>query len=315
MKTLRLPLPIPLAMRPSALSAGLLLLVPVSAQEPQAEPAAPPVEISGEVRLLGKIADGTPALPAPPPVLPQFVVRKAITRHLPDRKVTVRLVDNPGLPPLPMKVEFDAEAFERWSQTPEGMEILGKARERANKNRFVILSGRIYENRGTLLRWWIPGNEQAGTLPKSFEAWSNINFLHLGGLGAFEYEGIQYSLLFALGKARPITQDAWPEVSAELGVAEALLSHPGITDDAPWFAVTRGDENDAEGLAMMDGIHVLYSQERDALIEAFEKRERARILRDAYLKAHPSRPKNLVLSYWSGDTVPQLPQAPAEPAK
>jgi len=145
MKTLRLPLPIPLAMRPSALSAGLLLLVPVSAQEPQAEPAAPPVEISGEVRLLGKIADGTPALPAPPPVLPQFVVRKAITRHLPDRKVTVRLVDNPGLPPLPMKVEFDAEAFERWSQTPEGMEILGKARERANKNRFVILSGRIYE--------------------------------------------------------------------------------------------------------------------------------------------------------------------------
>ena len=81
---------------------------------------------------------------------------------------------------------------------------------------------------------------------------------------------------------------------------------PELPADRPAYIVTEGDPTDTEGVALMDGLHAVYAKEKDRLITAYESREKARIEREEYLKAHPPKPKDLILHFWKGQrTQPQ----------
>ena len=59
-----------------------------------------------------------------------------------------------------------------------------------------------------------------------------------------------------------------------------------------------GKQPAAEHLTAIQSLHDLYNRERVKLQSAYEGRERARLQREAELKANPPKPRNLTLNYW-----------------
>ena len=51
-------------------------------------------------------------------------------------------------------------------------------------------------------------------------------------------------------------------------------------------------------MVSIQSLHDLYNSEYARLKTALEGRERARIEREAYLKANPPQPKDIVLNFW-----------------
>ena len=259
------------------------------------------VEIQGEARLLGKVADGTPPPPPIPPELPNFKVEDTAVRQLPDRKVTIHRVEDPNLPPLPEPPEPPGEEeLEAMRQSPEYQALLAKAREHYRKFRYAFVSATVIDHERTRLWWWVPGDLERKTEPRSFRAWSNVDFFHLGGFGSYEYDGVEYMLIMGLGGTTTEEMKEWQRLAAERGVEVEMPVIPELPVDQPGYVVTEGDPADAEGMAVMDGLHALYAKEKERLAAAYEGREQARIEREAYLKANPPKPKDLILRYWRG---------------
>lgn len=59
-----------------------------------------------------------------------------------------------------------------------------------------------------------------------------------------------------------------------------------------------GERPAAEDLVAIQALHDLYNHNLAELRTAYQGRERARIEREAWLKAHPQQPKNIILNYW-----------------
>ena len=273
----------------------LALLGPIVVAQ---EKETAPVQISGEANLLGEVADGTPPPPASPPELPDFRIEDTTVRQLPDRKVTVHRVEDPGLTPLPPPPEpMTEEELTAWRNSPEYQAFVAKAQEYNRKTRWAFVSATVYDHERTQLQWWIPGDRERNLAPRSFEAWSNIDFLHLCGFHSFEYEGIEYRLLMLVCGMDTVK---WRQFLAERDRELQLPESPELPADRLAYIVTEGDAGDAEGVAIMDGLHALYAKEKDRLIVAYESREQARIEREAYLKANPPKPKDLILHFWHG---------------
>ena len=58
---------------------------------------------------------------------------------------------------------------------------------------------------------------------------------------------------------------------------------------------------DPSVLVPIQSLHDLYNSEFQRLKTAYDGRERARLQREADLKAYPPQPENIVLSYWTTD--------------
>ena len=71
-----------------------------------------------------------------------------------------------------------------------------------------------------------------------------------------------------------------------------------VFPDGPATFIIDGEQPDAETLVPIQSLHDLYNSEYARLKTAWEGRERERIEREAWLKAHPPQPKNIVLNYW-----------------
>jgi hypothetical protein len=282
-------------------------LTGLNAEEVLQDARSTEVEITGEARIIGEIADGTPPPPPIPPELPDFRVEDSMVRQLPDRKVTLRRVDDPGLPPLPPPPKpMTEEEWKAFQETPEYQTFLAEAREHARRTQFAFLSATVYDRENTRLEWWMPGDSETHTKPRNFVAWSNVDFLYLGGFGSYEYNGIEYMLIMAVGNIETEVLEKWQELAAEHGVEYEIPKCPELPADRPAYIVTEGDPTDTEGVALMDGLHAVYAKEKDRLITAYESREKARIEREEYLKAHPPKPKDLILHFWKGQrTQPQ----------
>lgn len=283
-------------------SAGLFLFLALAKAEEQ--PPTGAGEITGEARLLGDVADGTPPPPPVPPLLPDFEIEDSMLRRLPDCKATVRLVEDPGLPPLPPAPEPPTAEqlveWEAWKESPEGQAFLAEAQDWARTNRFAMISATVYDRERTHVRWGLPGKPERGTTPRNFEAWSNVDFLYLGGFWVFEYEGIRYSLLMLAGATDAEHLERGCQLAAEHGVDFHIPEIPELPEGPPAYIVTKGDPTDEDGLALMDGLHALYAKEENRLIQAYESREQARIELKACLKANPPKPKDLILNFWRG---------------
>ena len=79
--------------------------------------------------------------------------------------------------------------------------------------------------------------------------------------------------------------------------AYGATAPPAFPDGKASFEII-GASVPAEDLAPIQALHDLYNNEHARLKSAFEGRERARLEREAYLKANPPQPKDLVLNYW-----------------
>ena len=62
---------------------------------------------------------------------------------------------------------------------------------------------------------------------------------------------------------------------------------------------------DTTTLTAIQSLHALYQSEHPRLLAAYQGRERARFSEEVQLKAHPPRPKDLVLHHWNiGKSTP-----------
>jgi hypothetical protein len=267
----------------------------------------------GETAVIGPIADGTPAPPAPEPQLPDFIIRstqvKKIMREGPsgvpglqpvrrEVNVTVQLVEDPHLPAPPPLSPPAAMS------DPAVADELAEIQTNDSEVKTVFVSATVYDHQRTSLRWWPDG----GT-GREMRAWSNIDFNHLCGFSDYTYQGRRFSLTMGIGDESTVPLGIANQNAAEMAAAAQqdgsecqAPEYPNLPSDGPAFVVTEGDPGDTAAMDLITGLHELYKVEGTRLKAAYEAREQARIEREAYLRANPPQPQDVTIRVWKRET-------------
>ena len=251
---------------------------------PVASPATP--------RILGKLQDGTPPPPVPPK--PTFIVPAtdvlAVTTHRQGgRTITLQRIKPIALPPPPEPVPAPLARDEAaWQERV--------AELRANQPEWGILSfgATVYHSTGhpprTLVRYWPSHNGE----PVSF--WSSADFGLLSGIPSFTDSDGRIHHLLMMWSA--VNLDRMAAVSASHARAAKAPEIPEFSEGPATFILIGNPPADREILTPIQSLHDLYNNELPRLKTAYEGRERARLQREAELKANPPRPKDMTVNYW-----------------
>ena len=62
--------------------------------------------------------------------------------------------------------------------------------------------------------------------------------------------------------------------------------------------VTQGDSTDADAIAPITALHELYKVEGPHLMAAYQARKQARIEHEAWLRANPPQPQDVLIQVW-----------------
>ena len=243
-------------------------------------------------RIIGSIPDGTPPPPEPPK--PKFIVpakdvleSKSIQQG--GRTITVRKIKPIALPPPPPPPEpLSAEAQAAYR------ERVAAYRASHTRTRMMFLSATVFRSKDfpprTLVRCWPEGKREMITF------WSSADFGLIAGVLSFvDTTGVTYSKMMGWGYA---DVESMSEINAARLKAYGAPAPPPFPDGKASSEII-GASIPAEDLAPIQALHDLYNNEHARLKSAFEGRERARLEREAYLKTHPPKPKNIVLNYWN----------------
>ncbi len=237
--------------------------------------------------IVGGIADGTPHPPAPKPEFPEVEVRETLVHELPDRKLTINRVTDPGLPSprpaVPERKEWTPEQVEAFRNQPHVREWI----EKAGRTTHLFISATVVDGRATFLRWWHQGKE--------YQAWSNADWMILTGFADWEKGNRRYSSLLMAGRlnSAKLPSDSMFQIPAD------LPAEPGT------WRVVQGDD-DAEAYHGITGLHELYRNDYAKLKQAFDLREQRRKQRETELRLNPHVPEDFVLNYWKVQTKRQI---------
>lgn len=246
-------------------------------------------------RILGDIPDGTPPPPQPPKpvfIVPARDILATTTHQQGGRTITIRQIKPialPPPPPPPAPVETSAaEVDAGFSQQ------LAEYREKHPKSGLLFLGATVFRSKDspprTLVRYWPEGGREDITL------WTSADFaLIAGGINSFvDAADDTYYLLMGWGN---VDIDHMSELRAAKGLEYDAHDMPDFPEGKATFQIV-GKQPAAEDLVPIQALHDLYNSEFNRLKTAWEGRERARIEREAYIKANPPQPKNMVLNYW-----------------
>lgn len=289
-------------MKRSLLSSLLLVtFVPtgsvLAADEPI--PAAEPVsEASQEARIVGTIPDGTPPPPAPPK--PRLVIEpedvlssKSVEQG--QRRITIEKVAPIELPPIPPPVASPDPA------APETQARVQAAGETHANTRFAFVGATVYRSSKlsggvrTEVRMWDPGTRKSITCVSSSD-WSLFE-----GVGAMELtDGSTFALIMSQGA---VDLDRWEQLYAAGGRTYQMPVFPDLPAGKS-YVVTEGEPTE-EVLASLGALEgILRDPEQSARLRtAHEGREQVRKEREEYLRAHPEKPKNIVIRHWRNDAA------------
>ncbi len=250
--------------------------------------------LPGPARILGGIPDGTP--PPARPVKPAFVVpaKDILTttrQQQGGRTITIHKINPIDLPPPPEPAhpdaDFDDTAFKAH---------LAEYRAKYPEPRVLFVGATVYRSKNaaprTLVRYWYGANAE----PVTF--WSTADFALMSGILSFVGTDGHTRSLFMM----------WGNVDIERTAARyASIGrefHPPVIPDLPVGPATFtfvGNQPPAGVLVPIQSLHDIYNAEFARLRAAYDGRERARIQRDADLKANPPRPKDITFSYWRSE--------------
>jgi len=250
-----------------------------------------PVIVPTTARIVGTIPDGTPPPPqAPKPafVVPAKDILATTTHEQAGRTITIQKINPIALPPPPAPqpasptAEIDNAAFKqrladyRATHPPTGMLSMGA----------TVYRSHVSPPR-TLVSYW---PEHGG---ESITFWSSVDFALISGIHSIvATDGRTYSLFLV-----------WGNIDTTRTAAFASgMSHPpdipAFPDGPATFTIVGTPPADPTVLVPIQSLHDLYNSEFNRLKTAWDGRERARIEREVYLKAHPPQPKNITLNYW-----------------
>ena len=239
--------------------AALLVVIPATAQQENALTVQPQTEI-------------------------RFRVLEQTQINLGDHKVILNRVEPPVLP-KPRAV------VARPSSPLSAAAVQTALRQESKKSEVLFLSATVYDREVTQLRWFGEGGE--------FQAFSNIDFNFLSGLGVIETDDTVYSILMGLGNE----SRAAASEQNRTATAQVPLLNQFSPKRAEYFVVEdKAKPATAEALAGIDALHRYYDANRERLAEDYKQREAARVEREIWLKAHPPIPRDTVINFWPADT-------------
>jgi len=288
------------------LSIVLLTISPAGAQEPADETSGTSPAVSTATtdpaeagpatatQIIGSLSDGTPPQLSPPkpplelevlktlakpivleepaPLSGMKSVRKTVT-------LTKHLIVEPDLPepppPLPPVDITDPAVIAR----------LAEMRDKFRKTEIVFVSATVYDHSRTFVRWW-----PNGQYDKEMCAWSNVDFNLFCGFSDYTWQGRKFSLLMGIGNENAALRQHFASMRGRTYTPPEI---PALPTDGPGFVLTKGDAADPASLDVLTGLHELYRVEETRLKDAYAGREKARIEREAFLRAHPPQPKDV----------------------
>lgn len=221
--------------------------------------------------------------------------------------LTIQKVADPGLPdpppPLPPLPPTDPAVLARLQELRKTY----RARDLVFVSASVYMEAKDSKECRTLLT--IYPNGQAG---KEVVAWSNLNFLHLTGQGAYRvnFEDGTYQDVGLLMGVSPIYGDVRRRMAARAGrdfVEPEPPKMPDLATAGPSFVVVEGDA-DSPAMDTLEQLHDLFGKAADTLKEQYLAREKAYAERKAYLLANPPKPSDVTM--WI--TPPRRSDPPAE---
>jgi hypothetical protein len=237
------------------------------------------------------------------PVIPDFEVLRTDTRSvlkeepaplpgmIPVRKVITETVEVVADPQLPIQ-KPEPEKPVRILSEEERAAL--RARHRAVIP--VMLSATVYDHKRTMLRWF-PNGVKGGEMI----AWSAVDFNVFGGMHRFSYQGREYSLML-IGIGNEDTERSRLRAQ-RIGRPYVPVVHPELPlTGTPEFVVTKGDAADVMALAPIVGLHELYRREKDKLHAQYEARKKAQKEYEAWVRAHPPEPKDVLIRVWKTET-------------
>lgn len=265
------------------------------------------------LHIMGKLTDGRPALPAAPGVIPRLVVKQSFTGAVDYKKSrgasakgAVHEVIDPQLPVLEKPIAprmMTREELVAFRQSPRYAELAARIAKR-KKMRMVMLSATVYDEKCTLLRWWAEG--------KSFQAWSNVNFAHLGGCSSFVKGDQEYMLFMGIGAVDTVK---WGQRYAAAGrkwKAPTIPRLPNSAEKNPAFSLV-GKMPSVEELAPITALHELYLQEHKQLRQAHADRVMAQREKEVELLRNPPQPQVPQIYFWRGKRNEDTAVSPATP--
>lgn len=274
----------------------------LSTARSQDEPASAPTS----ARIIGEIPDGTPqALEAPKPgfIVPPKDILESETHLQGGRKIIIQQInpiDLPFPPEPPTPVERTSAENAAFRQKIADYRAAHPVPET------LLIGATVYRSKDTAPRTLATIQQKTeGDDRKIITFWSSADFALLSGVSNFMgSDGRKLSLMMSWGN-----QDI--DRTTEMLAAHGRVYHaPAIPELPPGnatFIITSGIPN-AATLTAIQSLHDLYNNEHQKLLAAYQGREQARLAAEAELKAHPRKPKDIVLNYWLG-------AAPAPAAK
>ncbi len=250
------------------------------------EDQAPDTEVT-TARVIGEVQDGTPPDPEPPK--PAFIVPKAdileTTVHEQDgRKIIVQEIKPIALPAATVEAPAADSALQ---------DRIAQAGENSARTELLRLGVTIYHAKDspprTLVSYAQSGDEPAVTF------WSTADFSLLTGFTSFIGSDGKTRRLMMLWSAVDIDRTA--AMMARTARPYQAPTIPQLPEGNATFIITSENPPD-QAIASIQALHDLYNNEHDRLQAAFQSRQQANLEREAELKAHPPKPKNIVLDHW-----------------
>jgi len=283
---------------PFVVCLAVLFMVPLVRSQDQAKTisdgsAAMPVPApTATARILGNIPDGTPPPPQAPK--PQFVARRADILDSKVHQQGGRTITIQRIKPIALPLPPDPAPQPLAAADPAFQEHLASFREDHPKSNMVPLGASVYHFKDaptrTLVRYWPEGRGESITF------WSSADFSLLSGIFSFVATDGETRCMFMMWGIEDFNSKA--DLLATLNRGHGVSNIPDFPDGPATFSIVGTPPDDPTVLVPIQSLHDLYNCEFNRLKTAWDGRERARIQRTAYLKAHPPQPKNIVLNYW-----------------
>ena len=249
------------------------------------------VKTSPIARIIGDLPDGTP--PLPKPLKPAFLVPakdilESKTFLQGGRKITVQRIAPIASP------ERSKRQLAITPSTPASAEPFEPTAEHPDAG-VLVLGASVYRPKDGAARTHVNLWPQDGARTEAVGFWSSADFALLSGFSSFiGSDGKSRSILMAWDNQEIATLK---ELTAPAKDPNALPPLPSLPAVKASFAITSG-KPDAATLAAIQSLHDLYNSEFTRLQAAYTGREKARLIQEAALKAHPPKPKDITLSFW-----------------
>jgi hypothetical protein len=240
-----------------------------------------------------KIPDGTPPPAAPPKpvwVVPTADVIAEKSHAEGGRTITVRRIKPIQLPEPPAPVEAPATT----ETTAEFRERLAEYRKQHPRQRTIALGATVYRLEDGTTRSLVRVSQGEGKAdPIRF--WSSGDFSLFAGIGAFTDNQGETRAVFMSWSMHDTARIAkWV---AGTGREYKPPVIPELPSGKAAYAIQEGTPDD-DLRTVVDSLHEILNHDGDELRRAAEGRARAAREREAYLKANPPQPQDIIVNYW-----------------